>query len=147
MERVESYGRRKKSIGVRANADAFTPHECDRCDDAHKQAWCCPDFNLRRAEPIDIDGVLFDQCPGYWKRSDVARWGELAHMVDVRSAYEIAVESRFALEHGALGSITGLPGKLRDAISIVMSIEAQNMRRQMDESRQSRDGKTRLKIV
>lgn len=127
--------------------DAFTPYECDRCDDAHMRAWACPDLGLRRVQSIDVDGVQLDQCPGFWKRSDTARWGNLPHMVDVRSAYEIATEARFALEHGGVGLPSCLPGKLHDAVAVILAIETRKLSRDASEARSKRDGRTRLKVV
>lgn len=96
---------------------------------------------------MEAEFVQWDQCPGYWRRSDETRWGKLPHMIDVRSAYEVAIEGRYGLEHGAIGRMSELPAKLKDAISVVMGIEAAKLKKEAEEARKGSDGKRRLKLV
>ena len=108
------------------------PFICEGCP--KRPEWSCPDLGLRRPDdsPLLIGadpkragtGFGFPVCPGFYRR-DPSRWGvDLPWAVDSRSAFTVAAEARFAVEHSSLGRFDRLPAKLHDAIAMILSEES-----------------------
>ena len=69
---------------------------------------------------------MFDQCPGFWRRTDETRWGVLPHVSGGKPASTRAYDLRFAVDKGTADLLT-LPGKAYDAVLTVLAQENQKI--------------------
>lgn len=134
--------------------------DCHDCPQARKQSLACPDLGLTRpkGQELVLGGLgletkaphKFESCIAYWKREPFSYDG-LPWAADVRSAYTVAVESRYAFDHGSLAPLHRLPGKLHDAIMLLVTEEGRIERTRIEKHRQEakadRKGGTTYKIV
>lgn len=108
--------------------------DCRQCDEGTRRARTCPDLGLRReADNLIPFGGLGDErqasarlpiCPGWYKRHP-SEYENLPWAVDSRSVYDVAIETKWAIEQGAArGDVRDLPAALHDAVLVIAAEEA-----------------------